>query len=95
MVRVHRLNLDAAAVKKLFRAFDRNNDNHVSYEEFLVTMRGEMSARRKKLVALAFSILDKTGDGQVTIEDVKDRFDASKHPDVMGGKKTEAEVGGV
>ena len=36
--------------------------------------------------------LDVNGDGQVTIDDVKLRYNCSKHPDVVAGRKTENEV---
>jgi Ca2+-binding EF-hand superfamily protein len=51
-----------------------------------------MAPRRKTLVSLAFDIFDKTGDGVISIEDLRDRFDTSKHPDVIGGRKTPDEV---
>ena len=38
-------------------------------------------------------ILDKTGDGVVTMHDIADRYDAKKHPDVIAGTKTAQQVG--
>ena len=51
-----------------------------------------MSERRKKLVTLAFNTLDKDGNGVVEPSDIVNTYDASKHPDVLAGKKTPAEV---
>jgi calcyphosin len=51
-----------------------------------------MSARRKQLVGMAFSKMDKNGSGFLDPEDVIDTYDASKHPDVLAGKKTTDEV---
>jgi len=36
--------------------------------------------------------LDKNGDGSLEIDDIKDVYDASRHPDVRAGKKTEDEI---
>jgi hypothetical protein len=36
--------------------------------------------------------MDKDGNGQLDINDIKGTYNASKHPDVIQGKKTEAEV---
>lgn len=36
--------------------------------------------------------LDVNKDGQVTLEDVAKIYDASQHPDVLQGKKTEEDV---
>ena len=51
-----------------------------------------MSARRQKLVGMAFDKMDKNGNGIIEPEDVIDTYDASKHPDVLAGKKTADEV---
>ena len=40
-----------------------------------------MNERRKNMVLKAFAMLDKTGDGQITFEDVKNLFDVSGSPD--------------
>jgi Ca2+-binding EF-hand superfamily protein len=40
------------------------------------------------LVKKAFQKLDKDGSGVVDIEDIKDVYNTSKHPDVISGKKT-------
>ena len=51
-----------------------------------------MSARRKELVTRAFALLDTSGDGVVTVDEVASKYDASRHPDVRAGRKTTAEV---
>lgn len=45
-----------------------------------------------ELVHLAYKVLDKSGDGLVTLEDVMMAYDATCHPDFIGGRKTEKEV---
>ena len=51
-----------------------------------------MNARRKRLVSMAFNVLDKNGSGEVDPEDIINVYDASKHPDVLAGKRTADEV---
>jgi len=41
---------------------------------------------------LAFRKFDKNGNGLIEIDDLKDVYDPSRHPDVLCGKKTEDEV---
>ena len=76
-------------IKALFQAFDSNRNGEVEYNEFLRHIRGPMSPFRKKLVTQAFNKLDRDGSGRVDINDIKGVYDASNHPDVLDGKKTE------
>jgi hypothetical protein len=43
-------------------------------------------------VHLAFDILDKDGSGAIDPDDVISVYNASKHPDVVAGRKTEEDV---
>jgi hypothetical protein len=43
-------------------------------------------------VLRAFKTLDFNGDGILTIADLRDKYNASMHPDVKSGKRTEDEV---
>ena len=79
-------------VQTLFHGFDRNRDGTVDYDEFLRFIRGPLNAKRQHLVDQAWNIIDRDGSGQLDINDLKGRYDGSRHPDVLEGKKTEAEV---
>ena len=79
-------------VDAVFAFFDRDGDGSISFDEFLTALRGEMNARRTRLVRRAFQVLDRTGDGEITIDDIRGVYDASQHPDVLSGRKAEAEV---
>jgi len=51
-----------------------------------------MSATRKAIVRKVFKKLDKNGVGSTTVDQIKDLYDPSKHPDVLSRKKTEDDV---
>lgn len=51
-----------------------------------------MNEFRKNLVDLAFQKLDKSGDGILSINDIKGVYNAKFHPDVRNGSKTEDEI---
>ena len=86
------LRLTDTELSQLFAAFDTSGDGRVSFDEFLVALRGDLNARRRALVHAAYGKLDVTGDGVVTVEDVERLYDASRHADVVGGRKSESEV---
>ena len=54
--------------------------------------QGELNAKRKECIGLAYNKLDKTKDGKVTLEDIAALYDASKHPEIISKKKTPEQV---
>ena len=50
-------------VHKLFLFFDKDGSGGVSYDEFIVGVRGELNRRRKAVVHLAFDQLDSEREG--------------------------------
>jgi Ca2+-binding EF-hand superfamily protein len=73
----------------VFEAFDTNHDGTLNYDEFLMAVRGELNEFRRGIIEKAFRKIDKDGSGEIDIEDIKDLYNASKHPDVVQGRKTE------
>jgi Ca2+-binding EF-hand superfamily protein len=88
----HAQDLQENEIDELFARFDKDKDGTVDFEEFLATVRGGLNPRRKKMVELAFSTIDANGDGIVDTQDLVGRYDASRHPDVLEGRKTETDV---
>jgi calcyphosin len=87
-----RLGLTDQQTLRAFRIFDRDGSQTISYEEFLREVRGEMNDFRRGLALRAFSIMDRDGSGCLGISDIKGVYNASHHPDVVAGKRTEDEV---
>ena len=79
-------------VTQIVKYFDTNRDGKISFDEFLRAIRGELNDRRTDLVHMAYKVLDKSGDGLVTLDDVMTAYDATCHPDFIGGRKTEKEI---
>jgi Ca2+-binding EF-hand superfamily protein len=73
----------------LFEAFDTNRDGTLNYDEFLMAIRGELNDFRRGLIEKAFRKIDKDGNGYLEYDDIKDVYNAAKHPDVIQGKRTE------
>ncbi|KAL7376607.1 hypothetical protein ABVT39_011731 [Epinephelus coioides] len=74
----------------LFQRFDRDGNGTIDFDEFLITLR--MSKARKEVVMQAFRKLDKTGDGVITIEDLRGVYNAKYHPKYQNGEWTEDQV---
>ncbi|KAG1710213.1 hypothetical protein DVH05_017217 [Phytophthora capsici] len=91
-IREHALELTEKEVEELFNFIDTNNSGGVDFDEFLLAVRGELNERRTQLVLMAFKILDADGSGVVDLNDIKAKYSAKQHPDVLQGRKTEDEV---
>ena len=91
-MRAMKIQLSEAELTKSFDCFDRDRDGTISYDEFLTIIIGEMSDKRKAIVERTFKKIDKDKDNMLTIRDIEGIYNASNHPDVKMGKKTEWEV---
>jgi len=76
-------------VPLIFDIFDTNRDGTLNFDEFLMAIRGELNDFRRALIEKAFRCIDRDGNGFLEIDDIKDIYNAKKHPDVMQGKKSE------
>lgn len=70
----------------LFRALDKDQSGLVSAAEFVGTLRGHMSERRRALVRRVFDMIDAGGKGFVSVRDVRAAFDAMGDPRVARGE---------
>ena len=68
--------------------FDRDKDGNIDFNELLWTLRGKLNPRRRELVDLAWTQLDRHGDGVVTMADLMDMYDVSENPEVINKRIT-------
>eukprot|EP00997_Jenningsia_sp_PLL12_P009372 NODE_631_length_1555_cov_81.094954_g520_i0.p2 GENE.NODE_631_length_1555_cov_81.094954_g520_i0~~NODE_631_length_1555_cov_81.094954_g520_i0.p2 ORF type:complete len:212 (-),score=64.44 NODE_631_length_1555_cov_81.094954_g520_i0:31-666(-) len=87
-----RVGIKPADAERLYKVFDRDGSGSIDYDEFLRGVRGEMNQFRTQLCKKAFAIMDKDGSGVLNADDIRQAYNAKKHPDVISGKKTEDEI---
>jgi len=73
-VRDFRIGLNEADSVRLFGIFDRDGSGRIDYEEFLRGVRGEMNPFRVNFCKKAFNILDKSKNGIITLDDIKQTY---------------------
>ena len=91
-MRDYGLGLSQGEINLLFNAYDKDGGGTIDFNEFLSGVRGQLNDRRRKLVHQAYAKLDADGSGMVDVDDIRLTYDASKHPDVLAGRKTEAQI---
>jgi len=86
------LNLNDEEFAAMFMEFDKDSSGTIKYDEFLKAVRPPMNKTRINLVEMAFKKLDKTGDGVVTLDDLKGVYNVHSHPEYQNGQKSEKEL---
>jgi Ca2+-binding EF-hand superfamily protein len=87
-----KLALSEEQTAAIFSHFDADCSGGIDYEEFIVGVRGIMNERRSQLVLAAFKILDVDASGTLELSDVKGKYNAKQHPDVLAGRRLEDEI---
>ena len=86
------IGLADSEIRLLFDHFDADHNGSINFEEFIQGVRDPLNDRRLLLVQAAFKVLDKDGSNIIDAADIASAYDASKHPDVIAGRKTSEEV---
>lgn len=91
-MRDYGVNITDEEVEAVVNFFDTTKNGKISFDEFLRAIRGQLNKRRLEMVHMAYKILDKSGDGLVTIDDIMEIYDPTFHPDFASGRKTKEAV---
>ncbi|KAJ0062234.1 hypothetical protein NL108_002569, partial [Boleophthalmus pectinirostris] len=85
----YEINLEKEEAEAVYKVIDKDGSGSVDITEFIKALRPPISEARKGAVVNAFKRVDKGGDGEITIEDVKDHYNAKMHPMVRRKMWTE------
>nr|XP_004655047.1 calcyphosin [Jaculus jaculus] len=86
------LAVDHEEADAICRRWDRDGSGTLDLEEFLRALRPPMSQAREAVIAAAFAKLDRSGDGVVTVDDLRGVYNGRAHPKVQSGEWTEDEA---
>lgn len=88
----YRISSDPLEIEAIFDKFDPDNNGEINYDEFLREIMGPMNKRRVALAKKAFAAIDSDRSGVLDLNDIRGRYNAKKHPDVLSGKQTEEDI---
>jgi len=86
--------LTASEISAVMRAWDRNGDGRIDYDQWLDSLRGSLNKRRYRMVDLVYSKLKERAEpfgGKVTFKFVQSEFRVKLHPRVQTGFMEEEE----
>ena len=93
VLKIQHLDLDIESIKKIFNMFTvkQNEKLYLDFYSFMRTYKKELNEKKLNAVEEAFSRIDSKGEDKVSINTIKMKYNAAKHPSVIIGKCTEDE----
>ena len=93
VLKIQHLDLDIESMKKIFNMFTvkQNEKLYLDFYSFMRTYKKELNEKKLNAVEEAFSRIDSKGEDKVSINMIKMKYNAAKHPSVIIGKCTEDE----
>jgi len=86
-----KIDLTKTDYEKIFRFFDANNDNCISFTEFIEALTSQLNDQRRVVVKYAYDMLRQT-EPTVSMESIAKQFNPEIHPEVKSGKQSKNEV---
>jgi len=90
--RDYKIGISEENIPALFAKFDSSGDGTIRYEEFIFVIRGDLNKERLQAVKQAWANADTNNSNTLHYNSMKDTYNASKHPDVILGKRSEQTV---
>ncbi|XP_072016551.1 calcyphosin-2-like [Amphiura filiformis] len=88
----YHINIEQLLFDKLWDILDQNGDGAIDYAEFRRAFVGEMNEYRKGYVRKVFHKVDSNKSGTISKDEIKKFYCVQKHPKVVQGLATPAEV---
>ena len=86
------IKIEKDLVIRLFASYDKRKNGIIKYNEFFTDLLGEININRQKIIQKVFNIFNKDQNGKVSINEIKQKYNISRHPYVINHLKTPEEV---
>ena len=87
-----RINIPYDELKIFFNFANKNESDIISSKKLMNIIKGNLSEQRKLYIERVFSNIDTEQTGKISIQLLKNIFNAKNHPEVINGTKSEEEV---
>ena len=79
----YNLNLTDSEIQNIFHIFDRNQIDNIYNDILLTNLIGQMSEIRLITVQKVFDTFNKNGNEEVSMNEIKQKYNSSRYPDVV------------
>ena len=86
------INIDKNLIIQIFASYDKKKNGTIKYNELFTDLLGEININRQKIIQKVFNIFNKDKSGKVSINEIKKKYNFSRHPYVTNNLKTPEEV---
>jgi len=87
-----RLGFSEDELAELFGKFEFKKTGKIKYPSFIDHFKGHLNEPRTEAIKKAFEFIDVKKNGLISIVELKAKYNAKNHPDVISGKKSEDDI---
>ena len=87
----YNLNFSISDIQNIFKHFDKEQTGSINYDLLTNSIIGQMNDRRKNIVQKVFDNFNKNDQSEVSMSEIKQKYNAWRHPDVVNGRKSREE----
>ena len=87
----YNLNFSISDIQNIFKQFDKEQTGSINYDLLTNNIIGQMNDRRKNIVQKVFDNFNKNDQNEVALSEIKQKYNAGRHPDVVNGRKSREE----
>ena len=80
------------SINNIFEYFDKEKKGVIKYDNLINELIGNFNINREMIIKNVFDSFSKDTNNKISIKNLKQRFKACNHPDVINQKKTEREI---
>jgi len=87
----YNLNFSISDIQNIFKRFDKEQTGSINYDLLTNNIIGQINDRRKNIVQKVFDNFYKNVQNEVALSEIKQKYNAGRHPDVVNGRKSREE----
>ena len=92
IIQTYKLPLSHEETLNIFQNIDKNNTGIINYDYLIRKIVGNMTSKRQNLINQVFNSLTNGFNEEISIIILKNKYNASRHPEVVSGKKNIDEI---